>query len=416
MPYVRTISYETRLMVLLSLGFGFVFLDRNAFSYLAPFIAPELKLNNTQIGVLAAALSCTWALSGILIGRWSDSSGKRKSLLVIAFIVFSACSFVSGLTQSFLALLGARLLMGISEGPICPISQSLLVLESSEARRGLNMGIMQNFGSNFIGNCIAPLALVALATHYGWRMAFFIAAIPGFITAALIAKWVREPNSSEGAASARVTAPSTTDRAGLLKHRNIWLCMLISCLMVAWMVLAWAFLPLFFINVRKFSATDMSLLMSGLGLSAALCAFLVPWLSDRMGRKPVMIVFCLLGALTPLASLYYEGSLPVLAVFILIGWSASGVFPLFMATVPSETLPPTMIATAMGLVMGTGEILGGFIGPTVAGWAADVYGLQTPLLIEVACALAATVLAVFLRETAPAKARRTASVSEVALT
>lgn len=400
-----TDSHQTQLTVLLSAGFGFVFLDRNAFSYLAPLIAPELKLNNTEIGVLSAALSLTWALSGIAIGRLSDSSGNRKGILVAAFVTFSLCSAASGLAQTFLTLLGARLLMGISEGPILPISQSLLASASSPTRRGLNMGVMQNFGSQFIGNFVAPLLLVALANAYGWRAAFFIAGVPGLITAFLVAKYVREP---AGAAhmEARSGAPISAGVArysDMFRHKNIWLCILISCVMIAWMVLAWVFLPLYFVTVRKFSASAMSVLMSALGLSAAVCSILVPWLSDRFGRKPIMIGFCFLGALTPAASLWYDGPFSVLALLVLIGYAASGVFPLFMATVPSETLPPAVLATALGVVMGTGELFGGVLAPTVAGWGADRYGLSAPLLAELACTLIASALAMLMTETAPAK-------------
>jgi ACS family hexuronate transporter-like MFS transporter len=401
-----TASYQTRLTVLLSAGFGFVFLDRNAFSYLAPLIAPELKLDNTEIGVLSAALSLSWALSGIAIGRLADSSGNRKRILVAAFVTFSLCSAASGVARTFLTLLGARLLMGISEGPILPISQSMLASASSPTRRGLNMGVMQNFGSQFIGNFVAPLLLVALANTYGWRAAFFLAGVPGLITAFLVARYVREPAVAPAHMDARSGASTSLGVArysDIFRHKNIWLCILISCVMIAWMVLAWVFLPLYFVTVRKFSASAMSVLMSVLGLSAAVCSVLVPWLSDRYGRKPIMIGFCFLGALTPAASLWYDGPLSVLALLVLIGYAASGVFPLFMATVPSETLPPAVLATALGVVMGSGELFGGVLAPTVAGWGADRYGLGAPLLAELACTLIASVLAIFMTETAPAK-------------
>ncbi|MFL6603648.1 MAG: MFS transporter [Steroidobacteraceae bacterium] len=403
-----TDPYQTQLTLLLSAGFGFVFLDRNAFSYLSPLIAPDLKLDNTEVGVLSAALSLTWALSGIAIGRLADSSGHRKRILVAAFVTFSLCSAASGLAQTFLTLLGARLLMGISEGPILPISQSLLASASSPLRRGLNMGVMQNFGSQFIGNFVAPLLLVALANAYGWRAAFFIAGVPGVITAFLVARYVREPAMASAHVELRSGASTSEDgvrHSDMFRHKNMWLCILISCVMIAWMVLAWVFLPLYFVMVKKFSASAMSVLMSVLGLSAAVCSILVPWLSDRYGRKPIMVGFCLLGALTPAASLWYDGPFAVLAVLVLIGWAASGVFPLFMATVPSETLPPAVLATAVGVVMGTGELFGGVLAPSVAGWGADRYGLRAPLLAELLCTLIAGALAMFLTETAPARCR-----------
>ncbi len=125
-----------------------------------------------------------------------------------------------------------------------------------------------------------------------------------------------------------------------------------------------------------------------------------------------MIAFSVIGVLVPLAVLYYSGSLVMLGVLIFLGWSASGVMPLIMGTVPSETLPVRYIATTLGLVMGLGELIGGVVTPTVAGMAADAYGLGATLYIEAALALACGILALFLTETAPVKlGQRTAAAA-----
>jgi MFS family permease len=404
-------KYETRLIWVLGITFGFVFFDRNAVNYLMPFIVSDLKFNNQQVGMIASALSFTWALAGFLGGAYSDRSGNRKTLLLSTVIAFSLCSFLSGLAASFLTLLLARLLMGLAEGAILPVSQSLVALESSDARRGHNMGVMQNFGSNLLGSFLAPLVLVALAGMYSWRGAFFIAGIPGLVMALLIARYVRAPARGASQATAAPTAPVAPVDGGMrysemLRYRNIWLCMLMSIVMVAWMVLGWAFLPLFYVRIRQLTAGQMSLLMSVLGLSAAFFSFVVPGLSDRFGRRPVIVAFNLIGLLVPLAALYFDGSLYVLAALIFIGWAASGTFPLFMGTIPSETIPARYVATSLGLVMGLGEILGGVSGPWAAGWAADRYGLRAPIMIEAGCAILGTLLALFLRETAPARLAR----------
>ena len=404
-----TSGYQTRLIILLTLSFGIVFLDRNAFSYLAPFIAKELQFNNTQIGLLTSALSFTWALSAYLIGRLSDSTGKRKSLLLIAFVAFSLSSMLSGIAQTFAMLLTARLIMGFAEGPILPISQSLVVLETTDSNRGNAMGIMQNFGSNFIGSFIAPLLVVAIATQWNWRIAFFVCAVPGLIVAALMTRYVREPQTPTLPAG----ESATMGVFAMLKVRNIWLCVLTCCAMVAWMVLGWAFLPLFYTGVRNMAPGQMSQLMSVLGISAAAFAFVVPRLSDRYGRRPVIVLFCLLGALVPLAALYYQGSTLVLGALIFVGWSASGTMPLLMATIPAETLPLRYLASATGLVVGLGEIIGGVSAPTLAGRAADLYGLQAPMYIQAGCAVLAALVALGLKETAPARVGR-AAVAAVA--
>jgi MFS family permease len=392
--------YEQRLIWVLGISFGFLFFDRNASSFLMPFIARDLDFNNQQVGLIASGLSFTWALSAFLGGALSDRAGRRKVVLLTSVIAFSLCSFLSGLAGSFLALLATRLLMGAAEGPFMPVCQSLVAAESDQRRRGHNMGVLQNFGSNFLGSFVAPLVLVPIAAHWSWRGAFLLAGLPGLVMAVLIARTVREPQRTRPTDVADKTDVMGSFR--LLRFRNMMLCVLMSIFMVAWMVLGWAFLPLFYVKARQISPGGMSVLMSLLGLSAAFFSFVVPRLSDRLGRRPVVTGFNLVGIVVPLAALYCDSSLFLLGLLIFLGWSASGTFPLFMGTIPSETIPARYVATSVGLTVGIGEVFGGVSGPAIAGWAADRYGLTAPMVIEAGCAVIGALLALGLRETAPA--------------
>lgn len=67
-----------------------------------------------------------------------------------------------------------------------------------------------------------------------------------------------------------------------------------------------------------------------------------------------------------------------------------------MATVPSETIPPAHVATALGFIMGIGEIVGGFGGPGLAGLAADLLGPSTPFWMVAAGSTIASGLALLL--------------------
>ena len=394
--------YEQRLIWVLGITFGFLFFDRNAAAFLMPFITKDLGFSYQQVGLIASALSFTWAVSAFLGGAFSDGTGRRKPVLLTSAIAFSVCSFLSGLAGSFAALFAARFLMGLVEGPFMPVSHSLVAQESALGKRGHNMGVLQNFGSNLLGSFAAPLVLVSIAQHWSWRSAFFLAGVPGLVMALLIARYVHEPPR---APRPRTEAPATDVMSylTLLRYRNMMLCVLMSIFMVSWMVLGWAFLPLFYIKARQLSADEMKVLMSLLGLSAAFFSFIVPGLSDRLGRRPVVVAANLIGVGVPLAVLYFHGSLYILGLLVFVGWAASGTFPLFMATIPSETIPARYVATAVGLAVGVGEILGGVSAPALAGSAADRYGLNAPLFIQAACALIGAVLALALRETAPSR-------------
>jgi len=406
-------AYEIRMIGVLTLMFGFVFFDRNAMGNLAPFITASLHLTNGQVGALSSGLSICWAISGFLIGTLSDALGRRKSVLLITVVIFSVCSVLSGLAPSFGVLLASRMLMGLAEGPILPIAQSLVVLESSESRRGFNMGVMQNLGSNLIGSFFGPVILTALAEYFSWRGAFFVAAVPGLICAALIWMFVREPARDATVAVAAVepgvavrerpsSAAATLVQA--MGYRNMWICILLSVVMVPWMILGWTFLPTIYGSLRHLSHSETSWLVGVLGISAAVFAFIVPGLSDKLGRKPVLIVFTFIGIFYPLAALYFQGSSWMLALLVFLGWSASGTFPLFMATIPSETIPSRYVATTLGLVMGLGELIGGGLVPWLAGRAADHYNnLAVTMWIASGLAVIATVLTLFLVETAPVK-------------
>jgi MFS family permease len=396
-------TYENQLLFLLGVSFGFAFFDRNSINYLAPYIVPDLGLSNTQVGMLGSALSLSWAVSAFVIGRWSDAAGVRKPFLVGILLVFSGCSVLSGLARSFPMLLASRLLMGIAEGPFMPICVALLTIESSPKRRGLNIGIVQTLFSSLLGAAIAPSALVRLAAWFSWRVAFFISGVPGILCALAILRFVHEPETAPAVNKGSGTDSTRGAIALVLRNHNIRLCGLIACLMVSWLMLHQNFLTLFLTTVRGTTKVQAGDVMSATGYCAAIVGFIGAGISDRLGRKPVIIGTCLLSLLTPLSGLYFHGSLAGLTALMVVGWVGTAAFALFMAVIPGETLPARYTATAMGLVTLVGEVIGGSCAPLIAGKIADLTSLAAPLQIAAGCALGGTILALFLKETAPVK-------------
>ncbi|AUG02617.1 MFS transporter [Pseudomonas sp. 09C 129] len=392
-------GYENILLGVLFLTFGFVFFDRLALSFLFPFMADELQLSNSHLGMLSSILALAWAVSGALVGAWSDRRGKRKPLLIVAVILFSLCSALSGLVTGFLSLLLFRGIMGLAEGPILPLSQSLMVEASSPHRRGLNMGLLQGSAAGLLGAVIGPPVLIALAEAYGWRHAFIVSLIPGLLIALLIWRYVR--NDAPPAPITDNAPAAPVNRLALLKSRNIVLCTLISCVFLTWFVILISFTPTFLVKVRGYSPASMGTVMSCLGGAWVLWGFGVAAISDRFGRRPTLVLFSLIAACCPIALLYANGPL-LMGVLMLLTYTGLGCFTLFMATIPAETVPREVMATALGMIMGIGELVGGFVSPTIAGFAADRFGLSIVMWISCGGALLAALLALFLKETAPA--------------
>jgi ACS family hexuronate transporter-like MFS transporter len=399
--------YQWLLITLLSANFGVVFFDRNTISYLGSFIQQDLGLSNAQLGYIASAFSFAWAIAGLFMGALVDRIGRRKTVLVIATLVFSAASVLSGFAAGFAALLGARLLMGVAEGGIMPITQTLIASDVPHERRGLAQGLTQNFGANLLANWLGPIVIVWMGVTYGWRNAFFLSALPGVIMAMLILWLVREPKIETVRAKPE---PGAVKR--MLRDRNILLCIAISTLLVAFLLVFVTFTPLYLLNVRGFSQQQMSVIMSSFGIASMAVAFLVPGSSDRFGRKPVIIIASLIGLGLPLGMLFLAGnSMPATIACIVFGTTLSGVFPMVMATIPSEVVGAARTTTALSLTMGISEIVGGVFAPSIAGLVADAHGLGATLWILTGITAAIIVLALFLRETAPAVLARRATAT-----
>jgi len=404
-------NYENGLLLLLGISWGFAFFDRNSASVLIPYMAKDLGLNNTQSALINSVLSVMWALGAYVIARWSDARGSRKPFLVAFLLIFSACSILSGLAPSFPVLLTARAIMGAVEGPFLPVCLTIMAIESSPGRRGVNAGIMQNFFAALLGQSLAPSLLPVIAQAHGWRDAFFVAGLPGLLCAVGVWLWVREPTRDAQAQRRGTAATAAAQHGGtmgvleMLAVRNVLVCCLISVFMVGWFVMGWTFLPKFLTEVRGMPGPAMGSLLSVLGLASALSGFGAPWLSDRIGRKPVMIGFCVLAAVTALGAMYFQGSTRVLGALLFVGWLASGTFPLFMGVIPGESMPRQYAATAMGLVVCFGEVLGGSVLVALAGKVADLTQLSTAVLMMAASGAIGAVLCFFLVETAPVRIR-----------
>jgi MFS family permease len=370
----------------MSITFGFVFFDRMAVPYLSPFIAKDLHLSNTQIGLLISGLSITWALSGYFFTAWAEANNKKKVVFVFSVILFSLCSISSGWALTFGVLLFTRLLMGLFEGPTLPLIQSFIAKESSKGRLGFNMGFLQSFGSTLFGFLIAPVLLVVLAEKLGWRSAFFIAGIPGLILAFINWKFIKK-STTENTATKEDNSLSFGE---MLKFKNIRICVIMSCCLLIWVNCCVAFLPKFIVEVQHLPEGDVGKIMGLMGLSSLFSGIIVPTLSDKYGRKILVIIFTIVGIFYPLSIVFLQNSgVQIPAMFIT--YFFFGTVPIVLSAIPSETVPVHSTGKAIGMIAGAGEIAGGVIAPVVAGILADKYGMNMPFYMASAAGVIALI-------------------------
>ncbi len=398
----RSMSYMLGLMLVLTLGNGIVGFDRQTVAFLAPFIVDDLKLSNAQIGLTASALSLAIALSSFFGSQFADQSGRRKAMLVGCTLLFSLLSGASGLATTLVMLLAARFLLGLTEGPIVPISQAMILDTSSPRWRGFNMGFMQMVGAFGIAGFLGPRVATQLGAAHGWQTAMFLSIIPGLIVAAMMVFLVkRDPPQPQVERAARRNP--FADFALLLKIRNMRISLAIAGLITAWLVVESTFLVLFMTQVKGMATVDAGAVVSYGGIGAFAGGLLFPFLSDWFGRKPILVLGSLAAMLGPLALIVLPSDPQALSLAMLLGWMPLGIAPLYCATVPTESVSPAMAATAVGLSMGFAELFGGFVVPPIAGYAADAFGLQAVFYICMGLALLSALAALFLTETAPRK-------------
>lgn len=402
-------SYENRLVTVFFFAVGLVFFDRLIINFLMPFIQADLGLSNAQVGQLAGAAALTWSIASIVGGRISDKVPSKRIYLVVLMVAFSLASFLQGFVGTFAHLIILRLLMGLFEGPTIPVTQSVLAMESSPHRRGFNLGFTMNTANGVFGSVLAPIVIVALANIFDWRTAFFFTILPGLIMAFVIWKVMREPQAVDPVTEGYAHPDHKGGIGEVLRNRNVWLSIVMFSGFMVYLISLQVFGPLFLTNVRGWTPSSMSLILAAFGVGTAIWGFVVPLISDRIGRKPTAIIFGILSTLAPLSFVYVANpGLLGLAVFLFA--AGMGVGGMAMSVIPAESVRPAVAGLAVGLPVGIGEFVGGFLNPVITGAVADHYGLASALFISSGGALMATFFALFLRESAPSKTDSTPTV------
>ena len=188
-------NYRTFVLILLTIVYGFNFIDRQIVGILAPFIQKDLGLTNTELGLLIGLAFATFYTVVAIPIAWLADRYNRVNILSLALATWSGFTALTGLAGNFLQIGMARMGVGIGEAGGSPPSHSIISdLYAKEERAGAlgvySMGIPLGIMSAYF----ATASLMGSSNDdVDWRRIFIFLGLAGVALALIVKLVLREP-------------------------------------------------------------------------------------------------------------------------------------------------------------------------------------------------------------------------------
>ena len=346
-------------------------------------IAAEFKVPLTDVTIVFT-LTLWMRLVGATCSGWMADRLGRKAPLMISIAWYSVCNFIAGFSPSFWFLLLFRALLGFGMGAEWPAGASLAMETWPIRSRGFMSGVLQ--GSWGLGFLLSSLVYGMFYSYIGWRGMLWVGILPA-LALVYIRFFVHEPAVWLENRQLQRTQKREV-RIPLLKifQRG----MLANTVTVCWFQAAgfvtyYSINSLFATHLQKDLGYSPALIATPIALANVL-VFLASsgwgWVSDRLGRRPAMIIPALCAI--PLVPIYlYSPNV----TWIIIAFVAQGAFAGggMYGQVPSyltERFPTEIRGTATGFCYHVGAIPGAMVPPILTFFAINWnLGFALPMLI-----------------------------------
>ncbi|HYI96113.1 MAG TPA: MFS transporter [Bryobacteraceae bacterium] len=174
------------------------YLDRAAISSVKDPISAEMGLNDKAMGAVFSAFALGYALGQIPAGWCADRFGPRL-LLTIVVALWSLLTGLTGLVQTFMALLVVRFLFGLAEAGAYPGTARAFYNWLPSSEHGRANGAV--FAASRLGAALAFPLMAMLLENGSWRFTFYLLALPGLIWAVVWYAFFRERPGTQPSAS-----------------------------------------------------------------------------------------------------------------------------------------------------------------------------------------------------------------------
>ena len=357
---------------LITIGHGLTHWYPATFYLLLPLIGAELGLSYSQIGLIMTCNYIASAIANVPGGVLVDTVGRKGLLMAVSLFWIGFPYLLIGFTHSYVMLLACVALVGFGNSLWHPTAIPTLGRRYPE-RKGLVLSV-HGMGGN-VGDAVAPVVVGAALTVLTWREVVVFNVAPGLIVAALLFVFLgsMRVGSKRSDADKQSFADYLAGLKGLFRSRSLVLLSTGSAFRTMTQSALLTFLPLYLANQMGYSPFWVGMCLFALQAAGFAAAPIAGHLSDRMGRKQILVSSMLATAVVLIAMAVSGGSPLFVALVAVLGFFLYATRPVIQAWL-LEATPKNMGGSSIGVLFGA-QALGGAIGPLLGGMVADRFGL-----------------------------------------
>ena len=391
MTETKATKSKTGFSPFLVVGHGVNDTSANLFTGMLPAFTSLFGLSYLLAGLVAMIFNITSCIMQPLFGRWFDRT-QAVWLIEVGIAVNCIAMSLTGVAPNYTTLLLLVGIAGLGSAAFHPPSFSTVVRSGGPAR-GRAMGIFLSGGNT--GYFLGPLVAGILVSTLGLPGSLLLLPI-GVVTAVLLFK-IRVGDHH--------SAPQTTDKTRPANVRLVALLATITAFRSIAIQSVTTFLPLYFVAEGDplLLATSIASLWLGVGVVGQLAG---GHISDRIGRRPIIVASLLAGGASFYGFLNSSGMISIVllalsGIFLYASWS--------VIVVMSSEAAPSNVGAVTGFMLGFSVGVGGF-GALGFGAAADKLGLDFAFTLTIISALVGGMLALLLPRSKKAEVEKKASI------
>jgi MFS family permease len=383
--------HHWRELWLITVGHGLTHWYPATFYLLLPLIGRELGLSYSEIGLIMTCQYVASAIANVPGGILVDTVGRKGLLMGVSLFWVGFPYLLISFTHSYAMLLLCIALVGFGNSLWHPTAIPTLGSRYPD-RKGLVLSL-HGMGGN-VGDAIAPVVIGAALAVLSWRQVVVVNVAPGLVVAALMFAFLGSMRlgARKHPAEGQSLREYVQGLRQLFANRSLILLSTGSSFRTMTQTALLTFLPVYLANVMHYSPALVGACLFALQAAGFAAAPVAGHLSDRMGRKNILMSAMLSSAVVLVLMAVLGGSPLFVGLIAVLGFFLYATRPVIQAWLLDST-PKNMGGSSVGVLFGA-QAVGASLGPLFGGVVADRFGLLATFYF-LACTIVLANLLVF---------------------